>query len=325
MHEWLIKNLVCPLDHAKVDFRSDRVVCANGHVYPIRDGIPVMIAPADIKVESQVVDEISSYSDSGIDPFVQKVFEKWWSYGIFSKLKIGHSIRELTTYPIPEFPLDLSSGMRILDLGCNWGRWSLAAARKGGLPIGIDVSFESVQAARRIAQQLGLPAEYLVAQAGRLPFRGKIFDAVFSYNTFFYFDKDYLVSSLSEARRVIKSPGQSYIQMANVFGARNLYHQSRRCFRQPRMAKYAEPPGIHNEYYWDLRKAEKLFETFLGPSVVSADTFFCLDAQKEGEEFLPFPDRFIHKFSRLLRAFSRKCRALSSFSDTMNIRSSILP
>ena len=54
-----------------------------------------------------------------------------------------------TTRLCLELLLDLPRGP-LLDIGCSWGRWSLAAARKGYSVVGIDPSLGAVMAARRI-------------------------------------------------------------------------------------------------------------------------------------------------------------------------------
>jgi hypothetical protein len=41
----LLKILACPVDKAPVELVGDRLVCTRcGRRYPIRDGIPVMLA-----------------------------------------------------------------------------------------------------------------------------------------------------------------------------------------------------------------------------------------------------------------------------------------
>src|SRR5207244_2994529 len=78
--------------------------------------------------------------------------------------------RALTRYPIPAFPLGPGEGRSVLDVGCNWGRWTVAAARAGYRATGVDPKEKAVAAARRVAEQLGLGADYVVGDARNLPF-----------------------------------------------------------------------------------------------------------------------------------------------------------
>src|SRR5205085_11693298 len=55
------------------------------------------------------------------------------------------SIREgLPRYPIPDLRLPPGRGERFLDVGSSWGRWSVAAARKGYAPVSLAPSLGAV-------------------------------------------------------------------------------------------------------------------------------------------------------------------------------------
>ena len=88
-------------------------------------------------------------------------------------LMYRHLIGRLESYPIPDIDLPPGEGRTLLDVGCSWGRWSLAAARLGYTVIGIDPSLGAVMAARRVARQLNLAATFLVGDARHLPFAGR--------------------------------------------------------------------------------------------------------------------------------------------------------
>ena len=162
----------------------------------------------------------------GVDPYVAELIVG--THGnLYRRLAQG-----LPRYPIPHFPLPSGAGKTLLDIGCNWGRWSIAATRAGYDAVGVDPSFEAIVAARRIATQLGAPAQYAVADARRLPFADGAFDAVFSYGVLQHFSKSDVARAVDEIARVLKPGGVSWVQMPNAFGARNAYQLARRRFRE---------------------------------------------------------------------------------------------
>ena len=183
---------------------------------------------------------------SPVDPFVQRVVQG--TCGNLYRRLVGR----LPSYPIPNLPLlPRGAGRQFLDIGCNWGRWSIAAANRGYQPTGIDPYAEAIEAARRIASQLDVPARYVVAEAQQLPFPDDSFDVVFSYSVLQHFTKEEAVRALSEIGRVLRPGGTALLQFANAWGPRNLQNQLRqRRFREPREAfdvRYWRPAELRAE------------------------------------------------------------------------------
>ncbi len=77
-------------------------------------------------------------------------------------------VGRLTRAPIPMISLPEGEGRMLLDVGCSWGRWSIASARQGYRAVGLDPSLGAVLAAKRLAERLGLDAAFVVGDATAL-------------------------------------------------------------------------------------------------------------------------------------------------------------
>jgi 2-polyprenyl-3-methyl-5-hydroxy-6-metoxy-1,4-benzoquinol methylase len=119
--------------------------------------------------------EIARAGENSIDPVVSVIIAATSGYAY------KHLVGKLRTYPIPDLRLPAVDGKTLLDIGCNWGRWSVAAARKGYRVVGVDPSLGAIMAARRVARQLDVDIDYIVADARYLPFEDGTLD-VFSYS-----------------------------------------------------------------------------------------------------------------------------------------------
>jgi SAM-dependent methyltransferase len=223
---------------------------------------------------------------------------------------VGENV--LREYPIPNISLSAGNGQYLLDIGCNWGRWSLAAAKKGYVPIGIDPSLGAIMAARRVARQLGLPNRYVVADARELPFKNGVFDVTYSYSVLQHLSKSDVKTALGEVRRVLKSSGMSRIQMAHRVGVRSLQHQLRRGFR--------EPQGFEVRY-WGLGELRNTFSRLVGPTTIDVDCFFGLGFQLADYAFMRRRHRPILLASEVLRRTSKVLPFLVYVADSVFCRS----
>jgi SAM-dependent methyltransferase len=219
---------------------------------------------------------------------------------------------KLTEYPIPAIRLPHGNGQLLLEIGCSWGRWCIAAARAGYRPFGIDPSLNGVLAARRVTQQLGIDACFAVADGRYLPFRDGTFDQVFSYSVLQHLSKEDVGEILADVGRVLRLGGRSLIQMANMFGVRCFYHQARRGFRATR--------GFEVRY-WSPRELKETFARLIGPSKLSIDGFFSLDPQLSDLRFLPARYQAIVYVSEMLRQLGAALPALKLFADSLYVES----
>jgi SAM-dependent methyltransferase len=310
---FLLANLVCPRDHTDLDSAGDVLDCARQHRYRVIGDIPVMLlddVPQTLGVADDSLRAVSDTAEAlpksanGVDAYVQQAIAA--TDGLLYKGLIG----SLTEYPIPAMRLPRAAGPRqyLLDIGSNWGRWCIAAARLGYEPVGIDPGLASIQAAARVACQLGAKVRFVVGDARYLPFRDSVFSVAFSYSVLQHFAKPEAVRAFGEAGRVLMPGGRALIQMANLYGLRCLYQQARRRFR--------EPAGFEVRY-WTPRELKSAASHSIGPATLAVDGYFSLNPQHSDLRILPARYRMVVRASDALRAVSERVPPMLQWADSI--------
>lgn len=323
MNEWLRVHLVCPRDKQNLEFSENKLICPENHIYPVFEDIPVMLVD-DVEITHEYINrtlekiaqteaENTAEKDSQngsqkneIDDFVQGEVPYTSGTLYFS---VQH---KLTRYPIPECRLPQGNGERLLDIGCNWGRWSIAAAQKGYQPIGIDPSLDAVLAARRVSKQLGVETNFVCGDARFLPFADNVFDTVFSYGVFQHFSKENVRVSLDEAVRVLKPNGNTLFQMPNKYGIRQ--------YQQHRRRGFTEGEGF-DVRYWTPSELMETFEKKFGKTVMTTDCYFGLGIQASDVDLLPLHYKLIVHTSEVLRKISSVVTPLTKVADSVYLES----
>lgn len=323
MNEWLRENLVCPRDRQKLKFVENNLICPANHSYPLVDDVPIMLVEEQEHIHGYITEtletvakiqsserkaQIESEAPAGdaVDSYVQS--EILYTCGnLYMPL-----MNRLTRYPIPELRLPAGGGKRFLDVGCNWGRWTIAAAQNGYLPVGIDPSLKAVLAARRISKQLNVAANFVVGDARYLPFAENSFDVGFSYSVLQHFSKENAKISLDEMARTVKKDGKAVVQMPNKYGLRSFYQQMRQGF--------GEGAGV-DVRYWSPSELMETFTEKFGATKMSVDCFFGLNIQKNDVDLLPARFKIVVHSSEFMRRASRKLPLLINAADSVYLES----
>jgi len=334
-----LENILrCPETGSPLQREQNAYVSPAGQRYSIVQGVPVLLTPRDdptlwvrqaslsaalehpddpwheetigvspeelvaLKTQLQQADA----NAESIDPIIS------FLVGATSGLMYSEHIGDLKTIPIPRLRLPQRSEDHVLlDIGCNWGRWSIAAAQAGYQVVGIDPSLGAVLAAQRLACRLGLEnVSFVVADALQLPFAQHTFDSIFSYSVLQHFSTENAVAAIEQARMVSKPAAQLLIQMPNRFGVRCLYHQWKRRFR---------PPERFEVRYYSPSMLKKMFGHHYGPCKLSVDGYFGLGIQPSDRQMMPLPKKLVIDTSELLRCTSRAIRPLVCLADSLYI------
>jgi 2-polyprenyl-3-methyl-5-hydroxy-6-metoxy-1,4-benzoquinol methylase/uncharacterized protein YbaR (Trm112 family) len=325
---WYLENVVCPIERTTLRFDGDCLISAHGRRYPVIEGLPVLlvtdeqqtigVAYASIERaqgQSEIIDrrapqlylESLGISDeekselvklcqdgpTAIDPVVMMLIGATCG-NAYRHLIADQSVNE---YPIPFFGLlPTRIGNTLLDVGCSWGRWSVAAARKGFSVVGIDPSLGAVMSARRLAKELSLDIKYVVADGRFLPFHDDQFEFVYSYSVLQHFSKRDARRTLMEMSRVLRAGGVAKVQMANQMGFRSMQCQAQRGFREPKDFEVR---------YWTIAELKSAFSELVGETHISADCFFGLGWQWCDFRYVLAKHKLILIASEALRRLSK--------------------
>jgi SAM-dependent methyltransferase/uncharacterized protein YbaR (Trm112 family) len=335
VNTWLLDIMACPRHHTPLSSERGALTCPAGCRFPVVDGVPVMLleevqqtmedvagtslrqaresnTDGGLYVDSLgLTDEekrgilhLASTGHTGIDPVVS--FLVGATNGIAYRSQIGH----LDEYPIPDLRLPRGDGQVVLDIGCNWGRWCVAASRKGYTVVGIDPSLGAVMAARRVARQCGVEATFIVGDARFLPLRPAAIDQVFSYSVLQHLAREDVAVIAAGIGRVLKDGGRCCVQMPTKVGLRCIYHQWRRRFRD----------GVGFEVrYWSLPSLRRLFSGCIGKTTFSVDCFFGIGLQFADLRFMTPALKVIVTVSEGLRLASRLVPPLVWVADSVYV------
>ena len=316
MNKWLLDHLVCPRDKMNLEMSDNALICSSGHRYPIFDDIPVMLVDDVEETHAYISKTLEKVAAEGpaeikngsgeIDEFVQGEIP-YTSGNLYFSVQY-----KLKRYPIPNIRLPEGDGKRLLDVGCNWGRWTVAAAKKGYKPIGLDPSLDAVLAARRVSKQMNVETDFVVGDARFLPFADNAFDTVFCYSVLQHFSKENARMSLDEVGRVLKKNGVTLIQMPNKYGIRQ--------YQQHRRRGFTEGEGFEVRY-WTPSELLDTFETKFGPTKMSVDCYFGLGIQATDIDLLPLHYRFVVMSSEALRRLSTVFKPLTKVADSVYLES----
>ena len=313
-----LRLLACPRDQRPLIPSDAALTCSEGHRYPIIEGFPILLRDdvphthwaATLSLESArqgsaLDDWAAAPPAEGVHPFVQEGIGG--TGGNLYRSLIGR----LPKYPIPDIPLEEGRGRTLVDIGCNWGRWTIAAARRGYRPLGIDPSLQALLAARAVCAQLGVEADFVIGEARHLPLRTASVDTAFSYSVIQHFSKPDAARAAEEIGRVLVPGGEAVVQMPNAFGLRCVIQQARRGFRKPEKFEVR---------YWSPSELRRTFARAIGPARLTVDGFFSLNAQPAEAELLPVHYRALVHASAALARIANNLPPLVNLADSLYVR-----
>jgi 2-polyprenyl-3-methyl-5-hydroxy-6-metoxy-1,4-benzoquinol methylase/uncharacterized protein YbaR (Trm112 family) len=309
LSEQLTKILACPLDRSTLRAQDETLVCEHEHIFPVEGGIPIF-TDAVRREPVPKNTEASRYEpgqDGSVDAFVND-----WLVNTNGNL-YRRARGKLKRYPIPQWPLAPAAGAGkiVVDVGCSWGRWSVAAARAGFFPIGLDVHIDALAAAERVSRHLGVETSQVCGDVEVLPFRSGSVDVVFSYSVLQHIDRQKVARFFGEVARVLKPGGVCLVQLPNAYGLYSIVRQAKRGFRDA-------TPGTFEMRYWTRSGIRRAIEKAgLRDLRLRADGFFSQDPQLSDLDLLSPAARLVVLASHVGRKTADALPPLVSLADSL--------
>ncbi len=226
-------------------------------------------------------------------------------------------IGKLRDFPIFELPVPAVSGDKLmLDIGNGWGRWVVAGANKGYIPVGIDIRLEFCQTALKSLQLQGKKGYSVVGDLENLPFRDNIFDLVWSFSVIQHTHFQRLNNCLAHINRILHQDGFTYLEFPNKNGVHNRFG--------PVKASEHEKDDINSwcVRYYTPKEYKALFEKYLSGFSFDVHSFLGIGVLKEDLKYVSPKNKVLSLASLSLSALARLLPGMAALSDSLYIRSS---
>lgn len=226
-------------------------------------------------------------------------------------------IGRLKDYPIFELPVPAVSGDKLmLDIGNGWGRWLVAGANKGYIPVGLDIRLEFCRTALKSLQLQGKKGYSVVGDLENLPFKDNIFDLVWSFSVIQHTHYQRLNNCLEHVNRILHREGFTYLEFPNKNGIHNRFG--------PVKASAHEVDDINSwcVRYYTPKEYKAVFDKYLDGFSYDNHSFLGIGVLKEDLKYVSPKNKVLSLASLVLSALTHVVPGMKNLSDSLYIRSS---
>ncbi len=230
--------------------------------------------------------------------------------GIHYTDKVG----KLTDYPVYELPVSSVKHGLMLDIGPGWGRWLIAGANKGYIPVGADLRLEFCEASLATLKASGKKGYIVAADLKSLPFKSDVFDLVWSFSVIQHTHKIRLVNCLEHINRIIKTNGYTFLEFPNKHGIKNRFGNVQ-----------ATDAGKDDYNSWDVRyysidEYREIFENIFGNFSYKNHSMIGIGILKDDLKYVSFKNKILSGISLLGSALTNIIPGLTKISDSIYIK-----
>lgn len=220
-------------------------------------------------------------------------------------------VGKLSSYPIPELPFPGEGKGLFLEIGCGWGRWLVAAARRGYHPVGIDLKWDAARAVSEVLAGHGLTGSVVVCELDRLPFKNGCFAMVWSYSVLQHVDRRKALNCIEQAFQTLAVGGRCIMEFPLRTGLRNR-------FLGAAQAK-TEPETSWCVRYYELDELKRIFMKVFGNFRYESHCFFGIGIQAIDFRYVAWRHKPVILISLLLAWVSKFLIPLRRLSDSVYV------
>jgi SAM-dependent methyltransferase len=157
---------------------------------------------------------------------------------------------------------------KLLEIGCGIGVDSIQLAKCGFDVTAVDLTENALQVAKEFAAEREVSINFQLANAEKLEFPDRSFDAVYSFGVLHHTPD--IQQAVAEVHRVLRPGGRAYVMLYHTHSLVNLVH---RAFRLPYESPRDRDDHCPVVYTFSRKGARDLFGAFTSVSVHAAYPF----------------------------------------------------
>ncbi len=223
-------------------------------------------------------------------------------------------IGKLKDYPVYKLPVPQVESGIMLDIGNGWGRWLVAGANNGYIPIGIDIRLEFCETALTTLKAQGKNGYTLVADLRNIPFKPQLFDLVWSFSVIQHTHKERLVNCLTHINRILKSDGFAFLEFPNKHGIKNRFGN----VKATELDK--DDYNSWSVRYYTITEYREIFKKIFGNFSYKNHSLVGIGILPEDLKYVSFKNKILSGISLFGSLFTKIIPPLKNISDSIYIK-----
>jgi ubiquinone/menaquinone biosynthesis C-methylase UbiE len=198
----ILPLFICPRCKTDLIFTASQIICANNHIYPIKNGIPDFVNFTG-RTHNEKIAQANFHDDEQINETFDEIVNRPYNY---NKVHADSWLYHLKYFK-KILPQKLGIGLQnttILNCGCGGGFEAQFFAEHGALVVGFDISQLRAEASATRFELHNLIGMFYRGDAALLPFADNTFDLVLYHDSLHHVPIEEIPLAFREAARVAK-------------------------------------------------------------------------------------------------------------------------